>query len=96
MIEAIGRNLPAKTGKTYDQWVALAKKKGPKDKKALTEWLKSEHKLGTVTAHFIASDAVGQSVAASYADEGVLINKMYSGDSAPLRRFTKSWPRPRK
>jgi hypothetical protein len=85
MIEAIGRNLPAKTGKTYDQWVALAKKKGPKDKKALTEWLKSEHKLGTVTAHFIASDAVGQSVAASYADEGALIDKMYSGDSAPLR-----------
>ena len=85
MIDAITRNLPAKTGKTYEQWVALARKKGPRDKKALTGWLKSEHQLGTVTAHFIASDAVGQSVAAAYADEGALIDNMYSGDRAALR-----------
>jgi hypothetical protein len=85
MIEALTRNLPAKTGRTFDQWVTLAKKKGPKDRKALTGWLKTEHGLGTVTAHFISGDAVGQGVADAYADEGKLIDAMYSGDRAPLR-----------
>lgn len=85
MIEAIRRNLPAKTGRTFDQWVALAKKKGLKDRKRLTEWLKSEHKLGTVTAHFIAADAMGESIADAYADEGALLDGMYAGERAALR-----------
>src|SRR6185295_7548338 len=85
MIEAIRRNLPEKTGRTFDQWVALAKKKGLKDSKALTAWLKADHGLGSVTAHFIAADAVGKSVADAYADEGALVDAMYSGDRASLR-----------
>ena len=85
MIEAIGRNLPAKTGKTFDEWVALAKKQGPKDRKALTAWLKTKHELGTVTATFIAADAVGESIAAAYSDEGKLLDGMYAGEAAALR-----------
>ena len=85
MIEAIGRNLPAKTGKTFDQWVALAKKQGPKERKALTAWLKTKHELGTVTATFIAADAVGESIAAAYSDEGKLLDAMYAGEAAALR-----------
>ncbi len=85
MIEAITRNLPAKTGKSFDQWVALAKKQGPKDKKSLTDWLKEKHKLGTVTAHFVASDAVGESIADAYSDEGKLLDGMYAGEQAALR-----------
>jgi predicted transport protein len=85
MIEAIRRNLPAKTGATYEQWVALAKKSGPKERKELTGWLKSEHHLGTVTAHFISSEAVGKSIVDAYADEGALLDGMYSGEKAALR-----------
>jgi hypothetical protein len=84
MIEAISRNLPAKTGKTFDQWVAVAKK-GPKDRKALTAWLKTKHALGTVTATFIAADAVGESIVDEYSDEGKLLDGMYSGEQAALR-----------
>ena len=47
---AIARNLPAKTRKTYEQWVALTKKDGPPTRKERVAWLKSEHGIGTVTA----------------------------------------------
>jgi hypothetical protein len=85
MGEAIARNLPEKTGKTYEQWVALAKKSGPKDRNQLAAWLKSEHNLGTVTAKFIAADASGKSLADTYGDEGALLDGMYKDDRAALR-----------
>jgi hypothetical protein len=84
MGEAIARNLPAKTGKTFEQWVALAKKQ-KLPRKELIAWLKSEHKLGTVTAMFIAADATGNSVAAQYGDEAALLAAMYAGEKAALR-----------
>jgi hypothetical protein len=85
MGEAIARNLPEKTGRTYEQWVALAKKSGPKDRKELVAWLKSEHGLGTVTAKFIAADVSGKSLADTYGDEGALLDGMYKDDRAALR-----------
>jgi hypothetical protein len=85
MIDAIRRNLPDKTGRSFDQWVALLKKQRLTDRKEMTEWLKSRHALGTVTAHFIAAEALGRSIAAEYADEGALLDGMYSGDRAALR-----------
>src|SRR6476620_8297631 len=85
MIEAISRNLPGKTGKTFDQWVAVAKKQGPKDRKALTQWLKTKYELGTVTATFIAAEAVGESIVDEYSDEGKLLDGMYAGEQAALR-----------
>ena len=42
MGEAIARNLPAKTGKTFEAWVALTKKDGPADRKEMVAWLKSK------------------------------------------------------
>jgi len=85
MIDAIARNLPAKTGRTYEQWVDLTKKEGPATRKERIAWLKSKHGLGTVTATFIAAEAEGRSIAGEYADEGVLLDGMFAGDKAPLR-----------
>jgi hypothetical protein len=34
MIEAIQRNLPQKTGRSFEEWVALAKRQGPKDQRS--------------------------------------------------------------
>ncbi len=93
MGDAIARNLPEKTGKTYEQWVALAKKSGPKDRNQLAAWLKSEHNLGTVTAKFIAADASGKSLADTYGDEGALLDGMYKGIGPPSVRFMTGYPR---
>ena len=84
MGDAIARNLPKKTGKTFDQWVAIAREQ-KLQRKELAAWLKSQHKLGTVTAMFIAAEATGNSIAAQYRDEGALLDAMYSGDKAALR-----------
>ena len=85
MGEAIARNLPAKTGRTFEEWVELTRRQGFSTRRERVEWLKSKHGLGTVTATFIAADAEGQSIAAEYADEGALLDAMYSGDKAGLR-----------
>lgn len=85
MGEAIARNLPAKTGKTFDQWVAITKKSGLATRKERVAWLKSEHGLGTVTATFIAAEAEGRSIVGEYADEGALLDSMYGGEKAALR-----------
>jgi hypothetical protein len=50
--------LKEKTGRSLEDWIALAKKEGPKDDKARREWLKKKHKLGTNSAWKI-SERVG-------------------------------------
>lgn len=85
MGEAIRRNLPEKTGRTFEEWVALTKKDGPADRREMVAWLKLEHGLGTVTANFVAAEAVGKSIESTYADEGALLEGMFAGDRAALR-----------
>src|SRR3954465_1299061 len=85
MGEAIARNLPAKTGRSFEQWVELARKEGPPSRKERIGWLKSEHGLGSVTAMFIAAEAEGRSIVSTYEDEGALLDGMYSGEKAGLR-----------
>lgn len=85
MGEAIRRNLPEKTGRTFDDWVALTKKDGPAERREMVAWLKSRHQLGTVTANFVAAEAAGKSIEETYADEGALLDGMFAGDRAALR-----------
>jgi predicted transport protein len=85
MGDAIAKNLPAKTGRTFEEWVALTREKGLSSRKERIAWLKSEHGLGSVTAMFIAADAEGKSMVATYADEDALLEGMYGGDKAALR-----------
>lgn len=85
MMDAIERNLPAKTGKTLAQWAALAKRDGPGDRKARVAWLRREHGLGGTTAMLIAYAAEGRRPADDYADGDALVAAMYSGKKTELR-----------
>src|SRR4051794_41357524 len=85
MIAAVVDNLPAKTGRNLEQWAELVRKEGPHEKKDIIAWLKTKHDIGTVTANFIAAEAIGQSVVGLYADEGALLDRMYAADRQPLR-----------
>jgi hypothetical protein len=49
--------LPQKTGKSLDQWIAYIRKNGPADEKSRREWLKAEHGLGTNAAWWLAERA---------------------------------------
>jgi hypothetical protein len=52
--------LKEKTGRSLEEWIALAKKEGPKEDKARRAWLKSKHKLGTNSAWKISERVDGE------------------------------------
>ncbi|HWC95837.1 MAG TPA: DUF5655 domain-containing protein [Candidatus Sulfopaludibacter sp.] len=85
MGQAIQRNLKAKSGRTFAEWVELARAENLGSRKERVVWLKSAHKLGTVTAMFIAAAAEGHAVDEEYADEDLLLSRMYGGERAALR-----------
>jgi hypothetical protein len=49
--------LPAKTGRSLDEWVRLVERDGPKSEKERRDWLKAEHGFGTNAAWWIAERA---------------------------------------
>jgi hypothetical protein len=81
--------LKEKTGRSMEEWLALVKKKGPKDEKSRRDWLKNKHKLGTNKASWIAERAEGKGwedtpeaylkAAAGYVEE------QYAGPKEKLR-----------
>jgi predicted transport protein len=85
MLEAIERNLPARTGRSLAEWAKLVKAKGPKGTKERAAWLHSEHGLGGPTALVIASRAEGSKPLAEYDDGEALLNAMFAGPKAGLR-----------
>lgn len=52
--------LKEKTGRSFEEWVALVKKEGPKDEKSRAEWLKKKHEFTTFNAGWIAERAEGK------------------------------------
>lgn len=82
--------LPEKTGRSLDQWLALIKKEGPKDDKARREWLKTEYKLGTNSAGWLADRADGKGTEDSDPDVYLkaaeqYVETQYAGKKAALR-----------
>jgi hypothetical protein len=49
-----------KTGKTYEEWIKLTQKSGPKTEEGRRTWLMEKHGLGTNTARWIAEMSVGK------------------------------------
>ena len=60
MVEKWKNELPAKTGRSLDEWIALVRKSGPPTEIERREWLKKEHKRGTNSAWWIAERADGK------------------------------------
>jgi Domain of unknown function (DUF5655)/Domain of unknown function (DUF4287) len=60
MVQKWVAELKPKTGRSLEQWVALVKKDGPKDRASRRAWLKTKHKLGTNSAWWIAERAAGK------------------------------------
>ena len=83
-------DLPAKTGKSLDQWLKFIKKNGPKTETERRDWLKKEHGLGTNSAWWLAERAEGKGGEDSdpeaylVAAEGY-VEKMFEGPKASLR-----------
>jgi Domain of unknown function (DUF5655)/Domain of unknown function (DUF4287) len=90
MVQKWNQELPEKTGRSLEEWIALVKKLGPPTEKERLQWLKKEHKLGTNSAWWIAERADGkgaeQDTPEAYlkaAEE--FVEAQYSGPRAALR-----------
>ena len=77
--------LPARTGKTLEEWVRLVQQSGPPTDKERREWLKTRHNLGTNYAAFVVERAAGRNSAEEYEDPEALVEAMFAGPKAGLR-----------
>lgn len=84
--DSMAKNLREKTGKTVEQWTAIARSSGASKHGELVKLLKSKHGLTHGYANMVAMRTLeaGKGVEAG-GDDGVAMQ--YSGDKAPLRQI---------
>lgn len=85
MIAAVKANMLAKTGKTFEAWVKLAKAGGPPGARECYTWLKKEHGVPHLSAEIIADKASGACQLEVYDNPDALVEAMYSGVKESLR-----------
>ncbi len=82
--QALIENTLARTGKTFEEWVAILHSDGPSDEKAQQGWLKKEYGLSVNPSSLVvATDKEGATVE-DYNPE-TYVDKMFSGKKEPLR-----------
>jgi Domain of unknown function (DUF5655)/Domain of unknown function (DUF4287) len=89
-VQAVIDNMPEKTGRSLDEWVAMVEKGGPAGEKERIAWLKGVHQLGATNAGIIAEVAAGKggeyTDRAAYLDAAAqYVEAMYHGAKAGLR-----------
>src|SRR5262249_50509134 len=93
MVQKWIAELPAKTGKTLEEWIAFIRKSAPADLKERRAWLKEEHGLGTNTAWWLAERAEGTGEMGLAEEDpetylkmaGEYVEAMFAGGKAGLR-----------
>lgn len=76
-------NLEAKTGRTFDAWLAEAKASGHQKHKALVDWLKATHDLGHGYANLVAHKVFASDAGSS--DDAALLDAMFEGPKAAMK-----------
>ena len=85
MEESCIANLPKKTGKTLEQWLAIIKKSGPPTEKERREWLKKEHGFTTNYASWVAERAEGRGSFADQYDPEAYVGGIFAGPKTVFR-----------
>ena len=84
MANAMIANLKDKTGKTLEQWIAIAKKSGAAKHGEIVKMLKSDHGMTHGFANLVAHKTL-KSDAGSIGDSTDLVAAQYAGDKAALK-----------
>lgn len=74
-----------KTGRTFEQWVEVARASGIATHKALAEHLKAAHGLNHNEAQWVAWEVVDPGRMAQYEKPKDMVDDLYSGKKAHLR-----------
>ncbi len=89
-VKSIIEGMKKKTGRSLEEWMQLAKEKGPADEKQRRDWLKKEYGLGTNYARWIAERSVGKSSREASPEQYLqhahdYVEKMFAGPKEHLR-----------
>jgi hypothetical protein len=89
-VKSVIEGMKKKTGRSMEEWLQLAKEKGPADEKQRREWLKKEYGLGTNYAAWIAARSAGKGSDAETPEQYMqhahdYVEKMFSGPKEHLR-----------
>ncbi len=79
------RNIETRTGRSFDDWLALARASGHEKHGALLAWLKTEHGVSHGDANRIALDARRSEPAAGAGAAADELDAIYAGPKAALR-----------
>jgi hypothetical protein len=60
MVQKWIETLPEKTGRSLDEWLFLLEREGPPTAQERRDWLKTQYKLGTNSAWWLAERSVGK------------------------------------
>jgi hypothetical protein len=85
MVAAVKANMTEKTGKAFEEWVAIAKTGNFANAKECYAWLKQAHGLPHLSAQIVADSVTGGGRYEAYGNPDALVEAMYSGDKAGLR-----------
>src|SRR5712692_8757720 len=90
MVQTAIANLKEKTGRTLEEWISFMKESGPPTEKERREWLKTQHKLGTNYAWWLAERAEGKGMEdgdpqAYLKAAEKYVEEMFAGPKAGLR-----------
>src|SRR6266403_1984137 len=82
--------LKQKTGRTLDEWIKFIRKEGPPTEEARRDWLKTQHKLGTNSAWWLAERSAGKGEELGDADVYLqaaekYVDEMFAGKKEHLR-----------
>jgi predicted transport protein len=85
MLQKMIAKLPQQTGRTFEQWVEVARATDITTHKALTAYLKSEYGLNHNQAQWIAWGVTDPGRVEQYERPADLVSDLYSGGKASLR-----------
>lgn len=90
MVQKWVETLPAKTGRTLNEWLAFIQHEGPPTEKERRAWLKNDYQLGTNTAWWLAERAAGKGLEDSDPELYLqaaekYVEEMFAGAKAGLR-----------
>jgi len=82
--------LKQKTGRSLDEWIKFIRKEGPPTAAARGDWLKTQHKLGTNSAWWLAERSVGKGAESGDPDAYLraaekYVDEMFAGKKEHLR-----------
>ncbi len=90
MVQTAIAKLKEKTGRRLEEWISFIKESGPPTEKERREWLKTQHKLGTNYAWWLAERAEGKGMKdgdpqAYLKAAEKYVEEMFTGPKAGLR-----------